>query len=130
MSKTHFSGLTNFKVLDACCVTNCEKTANIPERLAALKETTTQDGIHFTDTGNSYLATCAINCLKNLITVPNKKAAKKGTYFWRGFRNPIGSTQPRASSGFTAGVPLTASRGAYSSRLIGRPRGYHPYKRW
>jgi hypothetical protein len=124
------SGLTNFKVLDSCCVCNCEKTANVPERIAALKVTTTPDGIHFTDIGNNFLATRAIACLKSLIEIPPKKSAKRGTFFWRGFRSPVGSGLPRSCSISTAVVMATASRGAYSSRSRGRPRGYHPYKRW
>ncbi len=67
------SGLSNFKVLDSCCTTSCEKTANIPERIISLKETTKKDGIHFTETGNSHLATRAINCLKGLIDGTQEK---------------------------------------------------------
>ncbi len=66
------SGLTIFKVLDSCCTSNCEKTANILERISVLKETTKKDGIHFTETGNSYMVTRVINCLKGLIMVPKK----------------------------------------------------------
>jgi hypothetical protein len=59
-------------------MTSCEKTAIIPERIVSLKKTTKRDGVHFTETGNGYLATRAINCLKGLISIP-EKTKKKGT---------------------------------------------------
>jgi hypothetical protein len=123
------SGITNFKVLDSCCTTSCEKTAIIPERIVSLKETTNKDGVHFTGTGSGYLATRAISCLKSLLSV-RKKVKKKSTYFWRGFRSPIGSDTPRSSNASLAGRPGSVSRGAYRGCWRGRTMGYHPYKRW
>ncbi len=107
----------------------CATTANIPERIDSLRETTRSDGIHFNEKGNSHMANRAITCLKGLVTSP-KKQTKKGTYFWRGFRSPNGSTLPRTSSGLAAGSLVAASRGAYSGLVRGRSRGYHPYRRW
>jgi hypothetical protein len=123
------SGLTNFKVLDSWSTTSCEKTAIIPERIVSLKETTKRDGVHFTGNGSGYLATQAINCLKGLLSIP-RKTKKKGTYFWRGFRSPIGSDMLRSSNASFAGRPGLVSRGAYSGRTRGCSVGYHPYKRW
>jgi hypothetical protein len=123
------SGLTNFKVLDLCCTTSCEKTAIIPERIVSLRETTKKDGVHFTGKESGCLATRAISCLKSLMSVP-RKTKKKSTYFWRGFRSPIGSDAPRSSTALLAGRPGTVSRGAYRGRTRGRTMGYHPYKRW
>jgi hypothetical protein len=45
------AGISNFKVLDACCVTNCVTTANLPERLEGLQKVTLADGIHFNQDG-------------------------------------------------------------------------------
>jgi hypothetical protein len=127
------SGLNNFKVLDSCCTTNCAATASIPERIAALKKTTWSDGIHHTTDGYRYLAERTAACLKTLMDCPKTKT-KKGTYFWRGFRSPNGSTMPRPRSVPTAinsGLKNHAPhrermRGAFS----GRSRAFHPYKRW
>jgi hypothetical protein len=122
-------GLTNFKVLDSCCTTSCEKTAIIPERIVSLKETTKKDGIHFTEKGSDSLATRAISCLKSLMSAP-KKTKKKNTYFWRGFRSPVGSNTLRSSNTALAGRPGSVSRGAFRGRTRGQTAGYHPYKRW
>jgi hypothetical protein len=117
------SGLTNFKVLDSCCTTSCEKTAIIPERIVSLKETTKKDGVHFTEKGNGSLAARAISCLRSLLSAP-KKTKKKNTYFWRGFRSPVGSDTLRSSN------PGSVFRGASRGRTRGRTAGYHPYNRW
>ncbi len=118
------SGLTNFKVLDSCCTTSCEKTAIIPERIISLKETTKKDGVHFTEKGNENLAVRATICLKSLMSAPKKTKKTKNTYFWRGFRSPVGCNTPRTS------IPGSVSRGAFSGRTRGRTSGYHPYNRW
>jgi hypothetical protein len=96
------SGLSNFKVLDSCCMTDCAATASIPERIASLKKTTWSDGVHLTSEGYKYLAQRAIACLKGLIYNPKTKT-KKSAYFRRGFRSPIGSALPRLRSAPVAG---------------------------
>jgi hypothetical protein len=118
------SGLTNFKVLDSCCTTSCEKTAVIPERIVYLKETTKKDGVHFTENGNKNLATRATMCLKGLMSAPKKTRKVKNTYFWRGFKSPVGCNKPRLAN------PGPASRGTFRGRTRGRIFGYHPYRRW
>jgi hypothetical protein len=77
-------GLTNFKVLDSCCTTSCEKTAIIQQRLVSLRETTKKDGVHFNEKGSGSLATRAIGCLKSLMSAP-KKTKKKEHLLLAGF---------------------------------------------
>ncbi len=136
------SGLSNFKVLDSCCTTDCAATASIPERLAALKKTTWNDGVHHTVDGYKNLAQRSIACLKGLIKNPKTKT-KKSAYFWRGFRSPVGSALPRprtASVSVPPPVPIAGgSRGIPPHALhwermrgsnIGRARSFYPYRRW
>jgi hypothetical protein len=127
------SGLTNFKVLDSCCTTNCAATASIPERIAALQKTTWSDGIHHTTDGYWHLAERTLACLKTLLDNPKAKA-KKGSSFWRGFQSPNGSTLPRPRTVHTvsnSGVTQHAShRGRMRGTFSGRSHAYHPYKRW
>ncbi len=127
------SGLNNFKVLDSCCTTNCAATASIPERIAALKKTTWSDGIHHTTHGYRYLAERTVACLKTLMDCPKTKT-KKGTYFWRGFRSPNGSTMPRprsVPSAINSGLnPHAPHRERMRGTFSGRSRAFHPYKRW
>jgi hypothetical protein len=60
------NGLTGFKVLDCCCVTNCSPTAVISERLDGLQKVTARDGIHFTADGYRNLAVRTNICLQSL----------------------------------------------------------------
>ncbi len=139
------SGLSNFKVLDSGCTTDCSATASIPERLAALKKTTWNDSVHHTVDGYKNLAQRSIACLKSLIENPKTKT--KNAYFWRGFRSPVGSALPRPhTASVTASVPVpphlpiaSGSRGIPPRALhwermrgsnIGRSRSFHPYRRW
>ncbi len=128
------SGLTEFKVLDSCCITNCKQTADIPERLKSLRETALQDGVHFNSVGYKHLAERATSCLKGILTCP-KPRKKAGTYFWRGFRSPNGSDNPRLARGSWAEGRGSASRGGVRGRarggiFSGHLSRYHPYKRW
>jgi hypothetical protein len=128
------SGLTEFKVLDSCCITGCKQTADIPERLKSLRETALLDGIHFNSVGYKHLAERATSCLKGLLTCPTPRK-KTGTYFWRGFRSPNGSDNPRLARGSWAEGRGGASRGVARGRarggiFTGHLGCYHPYKRW
>ncbi len=81
-------GITNFKVMDLCCVTNCSLTANTASRLEELKKVTASDGVHFTGTGYTNLAKRCSDCLKTLLGSmcnPKGKKAVPVTFFWRGF---------------------------------------------
>jgi hypothetical protein len=66
------NGLTNFKVLDSCCVTDCLPTAVIPERLKGLQKVTARDGIHFSEEGYRNLAKRADKCLKTLTSTQSQ----------------------------------------------------------
>jgi hypothetical protein len=44
-------GLSNFKVMDAWCPTNCSLTADIGERIVELKKVTAKDGVHLSAAG-------------------------------------------------------------------------------
>jgi hypothetical protein len=128
------SGLTEFKVLDECCTTDCKQTADIPERLNSLRETAWQDGVHFSPKGYKHLADRATSCLKGLLTTPKTKK-KGGTYFWRGFRSPNGFDVPRSARGAWVDGRGLVSRGSTRGRarggnFSGHLSRYHPYNRW
>jgi hypothetical protein len=131
------NGVSNFKVMDTCCVTSVPTTATIGERLSELKKVSSGDGIHFTAEGYQHMASHVIECLKTLIGKPTKMTKQK-TYFWRGFRSRRGSSIPVATVGSHSrsvrggGIPLRGGsrgrpRGGSSGR---RPRGFHPYRKW
>jgi hypothetical protein len=126
-------GITNFKVMDSCCVTSAPTTASIDMRLSELKKVCSNDGIHFVDAGYKNMASRVTDCLK---TMMNKQSVpkKQSTYFWRGFRSRHGSSLPRnfvARSGGVEGGPARGgSRGRpRGSPLSRRPWGFHPYRR-
>jgi hypothetical protein len=83
-------GLTNFKVLDTCCTITCINTATITHRLAELRQVTAKDGVHFIAQGYTNMANRASATLQTLLaSAPRTK--KESTYFWRGFRSPVGA---------------------------------------
>jgi hypothetical protein len=127
-------GVTDFKVVDSCCVTPCSTTSNIIERLDELKNVTNSDRTHFNAAGYKNLATRTIGCLKTLVSKP-KKATSQTTYFWRGFRSRHGSSLPRSLVGTPNWPPGNPVRGGPRGRTSGgplshRPRGFHPYRKW
>ncbi len=123
-------GLSNCRVLDTCCVTDCIPTANADTRIEALKAVTVKDGVHFLGPG--------YNCtVKHIMLIPSKSPAEQsgssttGTakvHYWCGFRSPIGVTAPAHST-----QSATQGRGAHAQG--GQYRGnrahyqYHPYRR-
>jgi hypothetical protein len=126
-------GVSNFKVMDSCCVTSVPPTAQIAERLTELKNVTSSDGIHFVTDGHKNMASRVTECLKTLLHKPSMPK-KQSTYFWRGFRSRRGSFMHRnvgaadRSDGNSArGGPRGRPRGGPLGR---RPRGFHPYRRW
>jgi hypothetical protein len=132
-------GVSNFKVMDTCCVTPVATTATIGERLAELKKVSSGDGIHFTADGYKHMASRVSECLKSLAGKP-AKIAKQKTYFWRGFRSRRGSSTPRTIGAHSRGDGNTRSdgnpvRGGPRGRPWGgssgrKPRGFHPYRKW
>jgi hypothetical protein len=123
------AGLTNFKVMDSCCVTDCIPTANLPERLEGLQKVTSKDGIHFSHDGYKNLSSRVLSCIESMLGNTRKENNKK-TYFWRGFRSPVGARSRNVSVGHpaaTRGVPRGRARGG---RVAGQHHVFHPYKRW
>ncbi len=97
------AGVTNFKVLDACCTTTCATTANTKTRITDLKSVHASDGVHFVAEGYQNLAACSLVCIRALLSAP-PRSTKTVIGFWRGFRSPIGSLR-------VLSVPATANRG-------------------
>jgi hypothetical protein len=97
------AGVTNFKVLDACCTTTCATTANTKTRLTDLKSVYAGDGVHFVAEGYQNLAARSLVCIRALLSAP-PCSTKTVTSFWRGFRSPIGSHR-------VLSLPATANRG-------------------
>jgi hypothetical protein len=114
------AGVTNFKVLDACCTTDCDNTANTKTRITCLKGVTASDGIHFVPEGYRNLARRGQNCIRALLSAP-PRPARPSTHFWRGFKSQFGSKRFMSTQ-----VPSVRGRGG--SRLP-RQRGFHPYRR-
>ncbi len=65
-------GLTNFKVMDTCCITACKNTANTTTRLSELRQVTAKDGVHFVSAGYANLAARMTTCLAAMFDVPKK----------------------------------------------------------
>jgi hypothetical protein len=63
-------GLTNFKVIDSCCATNCSLTANIRERIVELRKVTAKDGVHFIDDGYRNITREALHASHNCYLEP------------------------------------------------------------
>jgi hypothetical protein len=128
------NGLTDFKVLDSCCNTDCDTTASFPERLNGLRTSTTKDGVHLTPTGYLNLAGRSLQCIKRMMVEKPKTIRKQQTFFWRGFRSTRCSTWARTGS---SSIPRDspALRGVIRGSARGdrrghKPRPFHPYKRW
>ncbi len=129
-------GLSSFKVMDICCMTNCAKTASTTERLKALRAIMAKDDTHFLGDGYKNLAERCMNCLRQMSDNPKRTVKKSVTHFWRGFKSPRGATTPRLAAG-----PPSTSRGPNSRGKAGGGgargsfRGYRgpsnpPYQRW
>jgi hypothetical protein len=130
-------GLSNFKVMDACCPTNCSLTADIGERIVELKKITAKDGVHFIDAGYRKIAERCTACISVLLAGDNKPCQRKPTlHFWRGFRSHRGSLLPKLGSSIHHGPTERAARGSHhglargSFRNGGRNRSFHPYRKW
>ncbi len=131
-------GLTNFKVMDSCCATNCSLTANVWEWIVELRKVTSKDGVHFIDEGYRNIAKRSIACVSQLLSGTNKTSSvlKPTIHFWRGFRSSRGSLMPRLGGTPSHSVHSYATRRTYRgvprSSLGGRnkTRSYHPYRRW
>jgi hypothetical protein len=130
-------GLSNFKVIDACCPTNCSLTAGVGERIAELKKVTAKDGVHFIDAGYRKIAEPCSACISVLLAGDNKPVQRKPTiHFWRGFRSHRGSLLPKLGSSTHHSLTERAARGSHrglargSFRSDGRSRSFHPYRRW
>ncbi len=131
----------NFRVSDACCMTNCTPTANTATRIAELRKVTSKDGIHFVESGYKNLASSCVSSLKALlISGSSQKSTRQGNenFYWRGFRSPVGGSLSGLPSGANtvnnfSSRPLrgrgsgSSARGRFPS--ASRPYGYHPYKR-
>jgi hypothetical protein len=132
------SGLTNFKVMDSCCATNCPLTASVSERIGELRKVTSKDGVHFIDDGYRNIAERCTRCISATLSDDCKPTCsrKPTVHFWRGFRSPKGSLMPKLENNFhnphqghaARGSSSGSSRGHYGGH--GRSRPYHPYRKW
>jgi lysophospholipase L1-like esterase len=132
-------GLTNFKVMDACCPANCSLTADISERIAEMKKITAKDGIHFVDAGYKKIAERVTTCMAAMLSVDSndtiQSQRKPIVHFWRGFRSQRGSLLPRMGNSNHHSLSNVISRGSHRGsrgllRGHGRSRIFHPYRRW
>jgi hypothetical protein len=131
------NGVTNFKVLDVCCVTQGATKASLSEKLVDLQKVSANDGVHFTAIGYQNLARRSVNCLKTL-KAEKPKNVRKSTFFWRGFQSTHGSVTAtvtrtavarRGGVGFNRGGSMAGSRGTPGGRRA-RSQMFHPYRRW
>jgi hypothetical protein len=100
-------GVPNFRVTEGWTSIQGVKYPSREENVSALRHLTTADGVHFTRDGYENLA----NAIRNTVTSKDKIAAvdsragngRRGTFFWRRFISPNGSTRPKFSSaGYSA----------------------------
>jgi hypothetical protein len=128
-------GLSSFKVMDICCMTQCPKTASTAERLRELRVIMAKDDTHFLEDGYKNLAERCMNCIRQLSNDAKRTVKKSVSYFWRGFKSPCGSTTPWLAAGLPSasrgntfrGNARGGARGAFRGH---RGRSYHPYQRW
>ncbi len=130
-------GLTNFKVMDACCPANCSLTADISERITEMKKITAKDGVDFVDAGYQKIAERVTACMAAMMTGDsNDTSRRKPTvHFWRGFRSQRGSLLPRMGNSNHHSLSNVISRGSLRGsrgqlRSYGRSRLFHPYRKW
>jgi hypothetical protein len=122
-------GLTNFKVMDSCCATNCSLTASISERIVELRKVTSR---------YRNIAERSIACISTMLAGESKLTSqqKPTVHFWRGIRSPRGSLLPKLGSSTPQMLHGRATRGTFrgSSRGTfggnGRNRSFHPYRKW
>jgi hypothetical protein len=100
-------GVPNFRVTEGWTSILGAKYPSREENVSALRHLTAADGVHFTRDGYENLA----NAIHNTVTSKDKIAAvdsragngRRGTFFWRGFISPNGSTRPKFSAaGYSA----------------------------
>jgi hypothetical protein len=70
------------------------------ESIHSLSQVTAADNVHFTKEGYENLAHAIDSVIgsKEKITAGNTSAGttgRRGSFFWRGFTSPVGSTRPR-----------------------------------
>ncbi len=131
-------GLTNFKVMDACCPTNCSLTADISERIVEMRKITAKDGVHFVDAGYRKIAERCTACIAVMLAGDSKVPShrKPTIHFWRGFRSQRGLLLPKMGSSTHQSLLDVAARGSLrgsargSFRTSGRNRSFHPYRKW
>jgi hypothetical protein len=100
-------GVPNFRIMDGWTDILGVKHTSREENVSSLCHFTSADGVHFTRDGYENLA----NAIHNTVMSRNKSAAansftgngRRGSFFWRGFISPMGSTRPRFSAaGYSA----------------------------
>jgi hypothetical protein len=102
----------------------------LPERLEGLQKVTSKDGIHFSHDGYKNIATRVLNCIEGMLGNTKKENNNKKTYFWRGFRSPIGARSRNVSAGHPAATRGALRGRARGGRVVGQHQVFHPYKRW
>ncbi len=131
-------GLTNFKVMDSCCATNCSLTANISERIVEMRKITSKDGVHFVDAGYRNIAERSIVCISTMLAGDNRVTSqqKPTIHFWRGIRSPRGLLLPKLGSSTPQTLYGRAARSTFRGSSRGTPGGngrnwsFHPYRKW
>jgi hypothetical protein len=148
------SGLTNFRVMDICCTTECPVTACAEERIKGLRSVTAKDGVHFVNAGYKNLAGRCVECLSKMFGkelentgTDHRRKGAPTSFFWRGFRSLCGSSRPKKFQGWIPGtqgpsnpsVPIARGRAASAGgrakpahwhQNYSRSSNYHPYKKW
>ncbi len=74
-------GLMDCRVIDTCCVTDCNVTSDIDSRIEALKKVTTQDGVHFLATGYDHLVTNIVRTSAGMVNAMPSAAKASKSHF-------------------------------------------------
>jgi hypothetical protein len=91
-------GLSNCRVIDTCCVTDCTATSDIDSRTDALKYVMAKDGVHFLSTGYDNMVSSIVRTCADTLSVKPAAAKSSKSHFWRGFRSVVGSSASTPSS--------------------------------
>jgi hypothetical protein len=122
--------LSAFRVLDSCCIADCETTSNIETRLNSLQKVNSADGVHYLAEGyRNLVKSCLAAAAVTKLRVGEHPLRPQSIHFWRGFRSPVGArcyVSPNPVRGNFRGGSF---RGSNRGRNAAGSRHFHPYRR-
>jgi hypothetical protein len=120
------ANLSNVRILNTCCASECAPTDNMTVRLDKIRDVMATDGIHYSQLGYKNITSACIgsaSLLHGRAANPLSSVTCKGkSHYWRSFCSPVG-----ASACLDMRSPGTA--GAAQRGRGHWQRKFHPYRR-